>query len=78
MGYWTNDEILVAIRITDPDTDTDPDPDRDTGKSCLGGGMHFPSASSYFGIILLPTTLVVQVEQSVRCVSVRMSVCPDN
>ena len=23
-----------------------PDPYRDTGKTCLGGGMHFPSASS--------------------------------
>ena len=63
----------MAIRFTDPDTD--PDPDRDTGKLCLGGGMHCPSASSCFGIILLPTTLVVQVEQSVRCVSVHMSVC---
>ena len=29
----------------------DPDPYRDTGKTCLGRGMHFPSASSY---ILLP------------------------
>jgi len=25
---------------SDPDPDTDPDPDRDTGKTCLGGGMH--------------------------------------
>jgi len=40
MGHWTNDWILVAIRITDPD------PDRDTGKTCLGGGMYCPSASS--------------------------------
>ena len=24
----------------------DPYPDRDTGKTCLGGGMHCPSASS--------------------------------
>jgi len=24
------------------------DPDRDTGKTCLGGGMHCPSASSCF------------------------------
>jgi len=24
----------------------DPDPYRDTGKVCLGGGMHCPSASS--------------------------------
>jgi len=34
----------MAIRITDPDTD--PDPYRNTGKTCLGGGMHCPSASS--------------------------------
>jgi len=27
-----------GIRITDPDTDPDP------GKTCLGGGMHCPSA----------------------------------
>jgi len=26
----------------------DPDPYRDTGKTCLGGGMHCPSASSYY------------------------------
>jgi len=26
---------------------TDTDPYRDTGKTCLGGGMHCPSASSY-------------------------------
>jgi len=25
-----------------------PDPDHDTGKTCLGGGMHCPSASSSF------------------------------
>jgi len=34
-------------RITDPDTDPDPDPYHDTGKICLGEGMHCPSASSY-------------------------------
>jgi len=42
---WTNDPD------TDPDTDTDldmdPDPYRDTGKTCLGGGVHSPSASSF-------------------------------
>jgi len=27
--------------------DLDLDPYRDTGKMCLGGGMHCPSASSY-------------------------------
>jgi len=40
MNKWL---ILVAIRIRDPDTD----PYRDTGKTCLVGGMHCPSASSY-------------------------------
>jgi len=42
MDQWTNDEILVAIRIMDPDSD----PYRDTGKTWLGRGMHCPSASS--------------------------------
>ena len=41
VGKWTNDYILVAIQIMDPD------PYRDTGKMCLGGGMHWPSASSF-------------------------------
>ena len=31
-------------RITHPDTD--PDPYRDTGKTCLGGSMHFTGGSS--------------------------------
>ena len=38
---WANEQIL-AIWVTDPD----PDPYRDTGKTCLGGGMHCPRASS--------------------------------
>ena len=34
--------------MTDLNTNTDdPDPYRDTGKTCLGGGMHCPSASSF-------------------------------
>ena len=35
--------------IRDPDPNTDPDSDlyRDTGKTCLSGGMHCPSASSF-------------------------------
>jgi len=33
-----NDKFLVAIRIMDPY--------RDTGKTCLGGGMHCPRAST--------------------------------
>ena len=36
MNKW-----MVAIQITDPD------PYRDADKTCLGGGMHCPSASSY-------------------------------
>jgi len=45
MNKLLNFGNLVAIRITDLDTDPDPDPYRDTGKTCLGGGMHCPSAS---------------------------------
>jgi len=40
-GKVGNDEILVAIHITYPD------PYRDTGKTCLGGGTHSSSASSF-------------------------------
>jgi len=32
---------IVVIRLTDPESY------RDTGKTCLGGGMHCYSASSY-------------------------------
>ena len=39
--------IQITDRDTDPDMDPDPDPYRDTGKTCLGRGMHCPSASSY-------------------------------
>ena len=46
--------MSIRIRDPDPDTDTDsdpadsdPDPYCDTGKTCLGGGMHCPSVSSY-------------------------------
>ena len=35
----------MVIQIRDPDTA--PDPYCDTGKTCLGGGMHCPSASSF-------------------------------
>jgi len=35
---------------SDPDPGTDPDPDRDTGKTCLGGGMHWPCASIMYSI----------------------------
>ena len=48
---------MVAIRITDPD----PDPHLDTGKTCLGGGMHCRSASHclfYADVILLLSSLV--------------------
>jgi len=44
VSQWTNDWILVAIWIMDPDTD----PYRDTGKTCLGRGMHCPGASSLY------------------------------
>jgi len=42
MVHYTNDSILVAIRVRNPDTDSY----RDSGKTCLGRGMHCPSASS--------------------------------
>jgi len=45
MGQWTNDYILVAIRITVPH------PYHDIGKTCLGGDMHCPSASSYMHVL---------------------------
>jgi len=38
--------VRIRIRIRITDADKDPDPYRDTGKICLGGGMHYPSASS--------------------------------
>ena len=42
----------MAIRFRDPDTD--PDPYRDTGETCLGGGMHCPSAPSFTLNFLAP------------------------
>jgi len=47
VGNGPMNKFFVAIRITDLD--------RDTGKTCLGGGMHCPGASSLF--IVLPTQL---------------------
>ena len=47
---------FVAIRIGDPNTD--PDPYRDTGKTCLGGGMHCPSASSFSSLIGLSASRI--------------------
>ena len=35
--------------MTDPNSD--PNPYRDTGKTCLGGGMHCPSASSFSSVV---------------------------
>jgi len=42
--------------------DPDPNPYRDTGKTCLGGGMHCPSASG----LLLVFFLIVLVNGSMR------------
>ena len=44
----------MVIRITDPNTDPDPDPYRDTGKTCLGAGMHRPSVSSLLNVVGIP------------------------
>jgi len=80
----------VAIRITDPDTDLDPDPYGNTDKTCLGGGMHCPSASSSccfswsvvtdsflyaFLYLLYITTFFVTVRCTSYSNSVRLSVC---
>jgi len=41
--FWWRSRSRIRIRIRrDPDTD----PYRDTGKTCLGRDMHYPSASS--------------------------------
>ena len=48
MGEWTNDEILLAIRITNSDMDMDLGLYCDTGKMCVGGGMHCPCVSSLY------------------------------
>jgi len=50
-------KVLVAI----PDTD----PYRNTGKSCLGGGMHFSGVSSFFihSVLLTQTSLVLMQRQ---------------
>ena len=49
MNNWLN---FGGDPVTDPDTDSDSvsdsDPYFDTSKTCLGGGMHCPSASIYF------------------------------
>jgi len=37
----------VTIRIRDPDTD----PYHDTGKTCLGGGMHCPSVLLVYAVV---------------------------
>jgi len=50
---------LVAIRITHPDTDMvadpDPGPYRDTGKTCLGGGMHCS------GVVTMLNTIAINI-----------------
>ena len=44
----------------DPDhrSGTDPDPYRDTGKTCLGGGMHCPCDSSLFIYLFIMAALL--------------------
>jgi len=34
------------------DLDTYPDPYHNTGKTCFGGGMHCPSASSFISALV--------------------------
>ena len=64
LGGWQGFEQMIKFwwRLDldlDPDADlhTDPDPDSDTGKTCLGGGMHCPSASSLQWTIYIRITL---------------------
>ena len=48
---WASEQMIKFWwRSESPIRLTDPDPYHDTGKTCLGGGMHCPSASSYFFI----------------------------
>jgi len=54
----------VVIRVRDPD------PYRDTGKTCLGGGMHCPSASRWYWLVFVlivhSRTLTVPRDQAVE------------
>ena len=74
----------MAIRITDPEPDTDTDPNRDTGKTCFGGGMHYPSASSAkhlpVGLTILSvvkTSLTITIIYYSSC-SIITDTCADN
>jgi len=40
-------------------TDLDPDTYHDTDKTCLGGGMHCPSASSFCYALVSTTTYLL-------------------
>ena len=46
VGNWSRNKRLNFGGDPDLYTDDDTDPDRDTGKTCLGGGLHCPTASS--------------------------------
>jgi len=48
MGQWTK---LMVKRWWQWARDADTDPYRDTGKTCLGGGMHGPSDSNIANVI---------------------------
>ena len=61
---------MVAIRITDPDN-----PYRNTGKTCLGGGMHCPSASSCLNVLRLNLIYVFTVCKLVYIVCVCVRAC---
>jgi len=64
---------LVAIQITDPDTKLDPNPDPfcDTAKTCLGGGMHCPIASSFYRAMHISAKRGI----AIVILSIRLSVC---
>ena len=47
VGNWPVNNRLNFGGDLDSDLDMDLDPDCNTGKTCIGGGMHCPSASSF-------------------------------
>jgi len=49
----------VAIQITNPNSNLNPH--RDTGKTCLGSGVHCPTASSFLCFFIQVFDCVVQV-----------------
>ena len=67
----------MAIRIRDPDPD--PNPYRNTGKTCVGGGMHCPSASSFITVLLclgLMKSIMISLRSIDRIGELEMMIAP--